>query len=233
MTLILVLGPINASSRLRMNQEPEGDSIPFSIPKVQLNLEIGKLFIGISKMQYRNIIALADNLSRMSKGVPYRKYRPLLNQYRGHYKEWWLFAYESVLEEFVRRRRRNWNWEHILEYRNRCREYGALYKQNAVKEVIRTTSSVYWRRGFHYFFYFQIKGPVKEQMEECMRQLDVTSIVIIRQQIEIELQRMSTTDDKAQKGWFSWMWQGFSGQKEEGISGAAICKSFFFLYFRL
>ncbi|XP_018574731.1 vacuolar protein sorting-associated protein 13 isoform X2 [Anoplophora glabripennis] len=200
-----VLGPINASARLRMNQKPESDSPEYSIPKIQLNLDMGKLFIGISKFQYRDIIALTDSLGWMNRGVPYRKYRPNLSEYRGHYKEWWHFAYKCVLEEEVRRRRRNWNWENILGYRNKCRQYSGLYKKQLKKAI---------------------KGDEKQEIENCEKILDVTSIVIIRQQIEIELQRLQQIEAKQDKGWFGWIWKGSSSQQDEDSTSAVLLKQF-------
>lgn len=119
-----------------MNQKPELDAQPFTIPKIHLNLDMEKLFIGISKAQYRDIIALADSMDRMSKGTPYRKYRPNVEGYKGNYRAWWQFAYTCVLEGEVRRRRRNWNWENILNHRQMCKEYRVLYQkklQNTVR----------------------------------------------------------------------------------------------------
>lgn len=55
-----------------MNQKPMSDPQPYSIPIYHLNLDMGTLFIGISKAQYRDIIALVDSMDRMEKGVPYR-----------------------------------------------------------------------------------------------------------------------------------------------------------------
>lgn len=105
-------------------------------PKVHLNLDMEKLYIGVCKSQYRDIIALASSMDRMTKGVPYRKYRPHLTTYKGHYKKWWHFAYKCVLEEQVRRRRRDWDWNHINHYRNTCKEYKDLYgKQKQKKNV--------------------------------------------------------------------------------------------------
>lgn len=135
MCSIAVLGPINASARLRMNQKPELDTPSFTIPKIHLNFDMEKLFIGISKAQYRDIIALADSMDRMSKGIPYRKYRPNVSSYSGHYREWWQFAYNCVLEGEVRRRRRNWDWLHILNHRTMCKEYGNLYQKKLQNNV--------------------------------------------------------------------------------------------------
>lgn len=31
----------------------------------------------------------AESIDRLTKAMPYRKYRPLLKEYKGHYKEWY------------------------------------------------------------------------------------------------------------------------------------------------
>lgn len=46
------------------------------------------LFLEISKAQYQDLIMAAESLDRLTKAIPYRKYRPLLKEYKGHYKEW-------------------------------------------------------------------------------------------------------------------------------------------------
>lgn len=35
----------------------------------------------------------AESLDRLTKAVPYRKYRPKLHEYKGHYREWYLLFY--------------------------------------------------------------------------------------------------------------------------------------------
>lgn len=80
---LLVLGPINASTRLRINQKPENDTPAYSVPNIHLNLDIEKLYIGISKSQFRDQMALVDALGRMSRSVPYLKYRPKVSGYKG------------------------------------------------------------------------------------------------------------------------------------------------------
>lgn len=41
----LVLGPINASSKLRMNMKPEFDGTDFRVPKILLKMELHKLSV--------------------------------------------------------------------------------------------------------------------------------------------------------------------------------------------
>lgn len=74
--MFLVLGPITSVAKLKMNMNPELDSPPFEIPKVDLFLEMEKLAVGITRAQYQRLIELADGMSSMTRGVPYRKFRP-------------------------------------------------------------------------------------------------------------------------------------------------------------
>lgn len=149
------MGPINSSARLRLNPKPEMDEPEFSIPKIHLNLDMEKLaigelvefnechfsivlnFLGVSKAQYRDIIALAESMERMVKGLPYRKFRPHVSGYKGHYKEWWQFAYDCVLEDYVQRRKRNWDWNHMSQHRTLCKHYGELYQTKLQNKKVR------------------------------------------------------------------------------------------------
>lgn len=62
------------------------------------------------------------------------KYRPNV-PYKGHYKEWWHFAYKCILVGEVQRNRNNWNWHHMLAHRNMGREYGELLRKNVKNAV--------------------------------------------------------------------------------------------------
>ncbi|XP_025834662.1 vacuolar protein sorting-associated protein 13-like [Agrilus planipennis] len=183
-----ILQPIMSSVQLKLNPKPEKDKPAFSIPKVHLRLEMEKLGIGLSKDQYSNLIKLVDSMDLMSKGIPYRKYRPHVPSYRGYYKEWWLFAYTCILEGEVRRKRNNWNWDHIKQHREICREYADLYKQKLCKE--------------------KLDANDKESLQKCEDFLDVTNIIIIRQKVELQVERMEKLQAKP-KGWLSnWWWTG-------------------------
>lgn len=81
-----VLGPINSEARLKMNPDPESNEIPFSIPKIILNLTMEKLGVSLTKSQYQDIMQLIEQFGRMSRAYPYRKFRPHGITYKGHYK---------------------------------------------------------------------------------------------------------------------------------------------------
>ncbi|XP_043267936.1 vacuolar protein sorting-associated protein 13 isoform X2 [Venturia canescens] len=204
-----MLGPINVKAKLKLNPKPETDGSNYTIPKVWLDLEMQKLRIGLAKRQYQTLLQMGEGLDQAKKAAPYRKYRPKLTSYRGHYKEWWRFAYICVLEETVRRCRRNWDWNHMKCHRDTCREYAKTYqtKLTAKKAMPET----------------------EEKLTECERKLDIFNLVRIRQQIEMEVERLAEKEKnlKAKRGWFGFLW---GSPKEDDVedlnSAAAIMRKF-------
>lgn len=191
---LYILGPIWSSARLRLNPKPENDMPQFSTPKVLLNLEMEKLTIGISKAQYQDIVMLGESMDRMNKGLPFRKFRPNV-PIIGNSRLWWRFAYNSVLID-IKRKRRNWDWLHISEHREQCREYATLYQQKLKNK--------------------KLSADVKQKIEKLEKKLDVFNIVIIRQRIELEVERIhkKTEELSKNKSWFSG-WFGRAATEED------------------
>ncbi|XP_051160676.1 intermembrane lipid transfer protein Vps13 isoform X3 [Leptopilina boulardi] len=208
---LYLLGPINVKAKLKLNPKPETDGSNYTIPKVWLDLEMQKLRVGLTKKQYQALMQLGEGLDRANKAAPYRKYRPNLTSYRGHYKEWWRFAYICVLEENVRRAQRNWDWNHMKCHRDTCRTYADVYQTKLTSK--------------------KCPDDVEHKITDCERKLDIFNLVIIRQQIQMEVEKLAEKEKnlKAKKGWFGgWLWG--SGQNEEEEAGlnsaAAIMKKF-------
>ncbi|KAF2903862.1 hypothetical protein ILUMI_02321 [Ignelater luminosus] len=200
-----LLGPINSSARLRLNPKPEADTPAFSIPKVHLNLEMEKLFIGISKTQYQDIIALAESMDRMSRGMPYRKFRPNVS-YKGHYKQWWHFAYNCVLED-VKRRRTNWDWNHMKQHREMCKDYAAAYHAKLSQK--------------------KVSQEMQNALDNYEKKLDIINIVIIRQKIELEVARLGQIQAQRQsKSWFSSWWGSAKDEDKDLEESTDILKKF-------
>lgn len=184
-----VLGPINSEAKLKMNPDPESNEIPFSIPKIILNLTMEKLGIGMTKSQYQDIMCMIEQFGRMTRAYPYRKFRPHGITYKGHAKEWWHFAFRCILETDIRRRKMNWAWENMKATRCMCRLYADLYKQQLTTK--------------------KPTPQLLEEIEECERNLNIQNLVILRQKVELEVEK--TTKEKAAeepKGWFSGWWGG-------------------------
>ncbi|KAK3913373.1 Vacuolar protein sorting-associated protein 13 [Frankliniella fusca] len=186
-----MLGPINSSAKLQINQKPEQDGSNYSIPKLQLSLELEKLAICISKSQYRDVMLLLESMDWMTRAAPYRKFRPFVPSYSGHSKEWWHFAYKCILEDEVKRKQRNWSWNVMREHRGLCKSYAAAYKQKLTLK--------------------KIPAELTIQLQEMENKLDVFNIVLIRQRIEVEVERDQAEElrqKQQRKGWFSSWWGG-------------------------
>lgn len=67
----------------------------------------------------------------------------------------------------------------------------------------------------------------KKKIEECERMLDLTNIVIIRQRIQLETERLEKQQASVEKkSWFGWMWGSSSKSDLDDMKkGTAICKS--------
>lgn len=187
-----VLGPINSMAKLKLNMEPQLDG--FESPKVDLFLEMEKLAVGITKAQYQNLIGLADGMGAMSRGVPYRKYRPYNTPYHRNAKIWWHFAYESILETEVRRRKQSWSWSHMLEHIQTCKEYAKAYQ---AKISGKTSSAT------------QI-----QVCEDLERKLDLYNILMIRKRVDLEVKISDKQKAEAPKA-SSWFGGWFGGSKED------------------
>ncbi|XP_065344717.1 intermembrane lipid transfer protein Vps13 isoform X2 [Cloeon dipterum] len=198
-----MFGPISATAQLQLNPKPEQDESKFMIPKVQLDMNMNVLSIGISKMQYRDLVKFLESMDRMARAAPYRKYRPLVNKYRGHYKTWWNFAYDCILETEIRRRRKNWDWNHILRHRKRLKRYEKVYKEK-----------------------LEAKKPSEEllrEIRELEKEIDVFNIIVMRKRAEVQVQKTKKLEEENKKnaGWFGG-WFGGGGSSADKNSASDI-----------
>lgn len=178
-----IFGPISSMAKLTMNPNPELDETPYAIPKIKLNMKIEKLALGITRLQYQDLMQLVENFGRMVRGIPYRKFRPNGLPYRGHYRDWWHFAYTCILETEVKRKKKNWSWENMIQYRQCIKEYGTVYKNKlSAKKVL---------------------PEIFKQCEDCELKLDMANIIIIRQQVELEIEKLDKLKQEEKGGWFS------------------------------
>ncbi|PIO63010.1 hypothetical protein TELCIR_15409 [Teladorsagia circumcincta] len=121
-------------AKLKLNQKPESDGTNWKTPKIDLSIDMETLALAIGKFQYQDILLFLEAQERFNLATQYLKYRPHLNEYRGHYKEWWHFAYTAILEEKVRRRRNNWSWPRMRAHRQLVRAYrDAWLKQQTTR----------------------------------------------------------------------------------------------------
>lgn len=77
---------------------------------------------------------------------------------------------------------------------------------------------------------FQCSSQEKLRLEECEKKLDLTSIVIMRQKIELEMEKLELQKTES-KGWFSSWWGGNKKQQQQGNlkelgKSPTLCKHF-------
>jgi hypothetical protein len=70
----------------------------YSLPKILLSWTIESLDIVFLRRQYQDLMFLSENMGRMKRAEPYRKYRPDVNGYRKHYREWYVAVFFFPLQ---------------------------------------------------------------------------------------------------------------------------------------
>lgn len=103
----------------------------------------------------------------------------------------WHFAYKCVLEDEVRRKHKNWNWNVMRQHRSLCKSYAEAYRQKLTSK--------------------KVPAELAIQLQEMETKLDVFNIVLIRQRIEVQVERDIAEELKQKqerKGWFSSWWGG-------------------------
>lgn len=188
-----IFGPISSDTRLKLNSTPQDDEPPFGIPKVELTIGMDRVTLGVTRHQYQNVLALAESLDRSMKGSQYRQYRPFDVPVKGHAKEWWRFAYNSVADS-IRRRRFEWQWEHISEVRHMCRKYEVALK---AKRISRKPS--------------QETLAICDEMET---KLDLFNLIRIQSMVDIVVAKMEPVKPE-KTGWFSSWFGGGSAKSDE------------------
>ncbi|XP_054926779.1 intermembrane lipid transfer protein Vps13 isoform X4 [Dermacentor andersoni] len=174
-----MLGPISSLAKLTMDTKPEINN--YSTTGMVLDIVVAEISIGISKRQFQDMLALSDSVNRMTIAAHYRKYRPDVPVHNNA-KRWWHFAYEAILEEYVRRRRRNWSLKHMHEHVLKVKAYKTQYK---VKLQTKQSS---------------------ENLKALEDELDVFNITLARRQAELEVEEQQLNTPK--QSWLSSWWFG-------------------------
>ncbi|XP_055612800.1 intermembrane lipid transfer protein Vps13-like, partial [Uranotaenia lowii] len=202
-----IFGPISSGARLEMVPNPESQERPFTSPKIKLNLGMETLAIGVTKVQFQNTMQLVEAFGRMMRAAPYKKYRPFGITYKNHYKEWWHFSYTCILETEVKRRRRNWAWDNMLQHRMNLRKYEEAYKAQLTAK--------------------KLTPDIIARCEELEKILDLHNLIVLRQKVELEVQKEGKRQQEEQQkaGWFS-SWWGGGAKKEDANNTTDIKKQF-------
>ncbi|XP_065940396.1 intermembrane lipid transfer protein VPS13A isoform X3 [Magallana gigas] len=189
-----LIKPISSVAHLKLNMKPELNN--FTLPKAFLTVVFDEIGIGLSKLQYNDVLNMLESFERMYLMSVYRKYRPDVPLHK-HAKTWWHFARDSVLEEKVRRRRRMFSWGHIIHHRTVMKKYRDAYTKKLSNPK-------------------KVPQDVQKGIEEYEKVLDVFSITLMRSQAEVEAAKLGAKKaEEKSGGWFGGFFGG-SKKKKEG-----------------
>ncbi|CAG7786360.1 unnamed protein product, partial [Allacma fusca] len=198
-----VLGPIMSEAKLKLVPNPDRGEEPFSLPKMLINVVMQELALGLTDRQFQDLMHLVESLDYMTRSQYYRKYRPAVKEYKDNSKHWWKFAYRCVVEEEVRRRRQNWDWNHMKQHRELCKAYANAYYEKKIAK--------------------KPKPDIEATVAHCEKVLDIFNITLVRKQVEVKLARRGASVQPTEQkgGWMSWSgWFG-GGEQQQGTAAAS------------
>ncbi|XP_047447117.1 vacuolar protein sorting-associated protein 13A isoform X3 [Mugil cephalus] len=192
-----IFRPISADAKLRMN--PRSD-VDFSSPKVDLMVNLREVAIELNRSQYISILELLGSVDMMSRNLPYRKYRPMVQVHKNA-RLWWKYVITGVLEVDVKPRLHMWSWQHIRRHRDMVKCYRELYKTKITSK--------------------KPSDELLKQLEKTEKTLDIFNITLARQQAEVEASKAGLRiyrpglkmEEEESQGWLSWMWN-WGGEPE-------------------
>ena len=185
-----LIKPISSVAHLRLNTKPELNN--FTIPKIFLTVVFDDIAVGLSKLQFDDVLEMLESFERMNLLAKYRKYRPDV-PHKNHAKQWWHYAMNSVLEEDIRRRKMMWSWSHIVQHRRTMRQYREAY----VKKLDGK----------------KVSKELQKTLTDCEAILNVFSITLMRQQAEVEAAKLGAK--KALEKGEGWFGGWFGGKKKK------------------
>ncbi|XP_072321339.1 intermembrane lipid transfer protein VPS13C isoform X2 [Eucyclogobius newberryi] len=193
-----IFKPIFASAKMCINPNAE---VELKMPKAQLQLEVQNIAIEINKPQYLAMVDVLESVDSMVKNAPYRKFRPEV-PVPTNAVVWWRYAFNSIMEVHIRRRRKMWSWSSIKQHRESLKAYKNVYKTKLLNPS-------------------KTSPDTEQHIQDLEKVLDVFSITLIRQQAKVEVirsgQKLVAKKLSAQKqggGWFGG-WFGKKGKKGE------------------
>uniref|UniRef100_A0ACB8E5B5 Vacuolar protein sorting-associated protein 13C n=1 Tax=Sphaerodactylus townsendi TaxID=933632 RepID=A0ACB8E5B5_9SAUR len=194
-----IFRPVSASAKLYINPHAE---MELKTPKVDWSVEVQSIAVELTKPQYLSMIDLLESVDYMFRNAPYRKFRPDLPLHKNATK-WWKYAINSILEVHIRRYSRMWSWSNIRHHRQLLKSYKNVYKNKLAQA--------------------KVSEETQKQMQDLEKALDVFSIILARQQAQVEmirsgqklLRKKSTDAEKKGSGWFSGLWSKKESKRKE------------------
>ncbi|CAH1274208.1 VPS13A [Branchiostoma lanceolatum] len=187
--LDFVVRPISAVTKIAFDKS---QMIDLDRPRLWTDLAVQEIMVSLSRQQFKSIVCLVESFKLMAVNRLYRKYHPNLHV-KGNAKAWWHYAYNATVHEHIR----PYSWENIKAYRLKFKRYLVLYK-----EKLEETEDV---------------AAISGVLEELESDLNLTSILVARQQAKLQFVKKEEVKPKKTKptGGGGWFWGWFSESVEE------------------
>eukprot|EP01122_Echinamoeba_exundans_P003714 TRINITY_DN1378_c0_g1_i1.p1 TRINITY_DN1378_c0_g1~~TRINITY_DN1378_c0_g1_i1.p1 ORF type:complete len:3355 (-),score=763.88 TRINITY_DN1378_c0_g1_i1:110-10174(-) len=125
-----LLRPISGRLRARVDKS---DAINMESPKIQLDLEVEEVGLGLNSGQYRRMLDLVDLFTLYSRNLPYLKFRPPTGTTPSkNPRAWWNYAIEAVRND-VRQKNERWTWEWIHQRKVDRNQYLEVFKKKQLQ----------------------------------------------------------------------------------------------------
>lgn len=110
---------------------------------------------------------------------------------------WWKFAYDSIIETEIKRRKRNWSWYHMREHRNLCRSYAEAYRAKLTAR--------------------KISNDIQQRVDLHEEKLDLFNLMLIRNRVDLEVEKsgIKQQQESTKSSWFGGWWYGSKSSNDE------------------
>ncbi|KAL3234197.1 hypothetical protein MRX96_022634 [Rhipicephalus microplus] len=184
--LDFVLKPISVKVKIIFNK-----SLESTVPKLLVDVLLQDVALQLSRQQYLEIILLGQSFALMEINQRYRKYQPNV-PCKGNEKKWWHYAYNAVVEEYVR----PYSWKVIQKHRHNFRHYKEMYIR-------------------------RLQAPndteIRVDLQMLEDKLDISNILMAREEAKLELlsdEPNRAVPRKRDQGWWA-SWFGGAEESEE------------------
>ncbi|ODM94077.1 Vacuolar protein sorting-associated protein 13A [Orchesella cincta] len=203
-----LFGPLTMELKIQITPFPDATLHPFAKPRLRIETSLNNFNLSLSDHQLRDILLFLDTIDMLITGHKYRNHR-LDAPYKGHYKEWWKFAFDCIIDD-IERRRNNFRWQNIANHREKCKQY---FQARVIQEMLwLTLEQAYYKSK-------QLKkvtAEVTATLAKLEDELDLFNLILVRKHVDClfakrEKPEGSSTAETSGTG--SWLTSFFSSPK--------------------
>nr|XP_046914733.1 vacuolar protein sorting-associated protein 13-like [Dermatophagoides farinae] len=188
-----ILCPNDFVTYAQIDRRPEVSNYSHAI--INLDMHLGDFQIKFDNHQVHCLLLLLDAIDRIKVASLYRKWRPTIS-INDNPQAWWRFLYLAITETGIRRRKREFSWDHIETACKLRRRYLDLYKRKLLGQQ-----------------------KIDEELEELERELNLVVIVIVRAEAEYATKKIlkEMEKEKSKSGWFRSWWSSGKNNNEKSV----------------